>query len=71
MLPLLPPPSQTPHVPPIINTNTNQAGGEFGRQYSRTPHQYTDNLVGHISDVSINGQSYNGSIFDANGTRLS
>ena len=70
MLPLLPPPSQTPHVPPIINTNTNQAGGEFGRQYSRTPHQYTDNQIGLISAASINGQIYNGTIFDANRNRL-
>ena len=35
-----------------------------------TPHQYTDNSVGHISAVSVNGQSYNGNIFYANGIQL-
>ena len=68
MLPLPPPPSQTPPIPPIINTNPSQAVAAFGRQGSHNPQQYTDNSVGHISAVSINGQSYNGSIFDANGT---
>ena len=70
MVPLPPAPSQTPHIPHIINTNPSQAGAVFGRRGSRTPHQPTDNSVGYISDVSINGHIYNGSIFDANGTRL-
>ena len=70
MVPLPPPPSHTPPILPIINTNPSQSGDSFGRQVSRNPHQYTDNSVGHISAVSINGQSYNGSIYDANLTRL-
>ena len=70
IVPLLPPPSQTPPIPPIINTNHIQSGAEFGRRGSRTPHQPTDNSVGHILAVSINGHSYNGSIFYANVIRI-
>ena len=57
MVPLTTAPSQAPHIPPIINTNPSQAGAAFGIQGSRTPHQYTDNSVGNISSVSINGHS--------------
>ena len=71
MVPLPPPPSQSPPIPPIINTNPSKAGVALRRRGSLTPHQSTDNSVGHILAVSINGQSYNGSIFDADGTRLS
>ena len=53
-----------------MNTNIIQSGAAFGIRVSRTTHQPTDNSVGHISAVSINGFSYNGSIFDTNGTRL-
>ena len=70
MVSLPPSPSQTPPVPTIINTNLSQAGAAFGRLGSCNTHQSTDNSMGHISAVSINGQSYNGCIFDANGTRL-
>ena len=70
MVPLPPTPSQTPPISPRIITNPIQAGAAFGRQISRYTHQSTDNSVGHISAVSINGQSYNGSIFDANRTQL-
>ena len=70
MVPLPPPPSQKPPIPPIINTNPSQAGDAFGRRGYFNPHQYTDNSVGHILAVSINGQRYNGSIFDANGTQI-
>ena len=48
MLPLPPPPSQTPPISPIINTNPSQSGTAFGRQGSRNPRQPTDNSVGHI-----------------------
>ena len=70
MVPLPPPHSKTPHIPPIINTNPIKSGAVFERRGSFTPHQDTDNSVGNISDVSINGQSYNGSIFDVNGIRI-
>ena len=70
MVSLRPTPSQAPPISPIINTNPSQSGAAFGRQGSHNPQKSTDNSVGHISAVSINGQSYNGSIFDANGTRL-
>ena len=70
MVPSTSPPPQTPTIPPIIKTNPIQYGDAFGRQGSCTPHQSTDNSVGHISAVSINGKSYNGSIFDANENRL-
>ena len=63
MGPLPPTSSQTPPILPIINTNPNQSRAAFGRWSSCTPHQHTDNSVGHISAVSINGHSYNGSIF--------
>ena len=71
MVLLLPVPPKAPPIPPIINTNPSQAGAVFGRKGSRTPLQPTDNSVGNILDVSIDGHSYNGSIFDANGNRLS
>ena len=51
MVPLPPPPSQTPHIPPIINTNHIQAGSIFWIQGSRTPDQSTYNSVGHILAV--------------------
>ena len=70
MVPLPPTPSQTPPIPPTMNTNPIQYGTAFGRQVSRTPHQYTDNQIGLISAASINGQIYNGTIFDANRNRL-
>ena len=63
-------PSQTTPIPPIINNNTSQYGAAFGRRGSYTTHQPTDNSVGHTSAVSINGNSYNGSIFDSNGNLL-
>ena len=70
MVPLPLPTSQTRPIPPIINTNPSQAGALFGRRGSHNPPQPTYNSVGHILAVQINGHSYNGSIFDANGTRL-
>ena len=70
MMVILPPaPSQAPHIPPIINTNPSQAVDEFGKQGSCNSCQPTNDSVGHILAVSINGHSYNGSIFDSNGTR--
>ena len=70
MVPLPPLPSQESLIPPIINNYPSQDGAAFGRQGSRTTHEATDNSVGHNLDVSINGHSYNGSIFDVNITRL-
>ena len=37
-LTLPPPPSQTPHIQPIINTNPSQAGAASDRQGYSTPH---------------------------------
>ena len=71
MVPLPPASLKSPPIPHIINNNPNQYGAVFRTQGSHTPHQPTDNSVGYILVVSINGHSYNGSIFDANGTRLS
>ena len=70
MVPLPPPPSQTPLIPPAINTNHSQDGADFRKRFYHTSHQPTDNSVGNILDVSINDKSYNGSIFDANVNRL-
>ena len=70
MVPLHPAPSRSPPIPHIINNNPSQYGAVFRTQGSHTPHQPTDNSVGYILAVSINGHSYNGSIFDANGTQL-
>ena len=69
MVPLPLSPSQTPPISNLINTNPRKSGAAFRRRGPRTPHQPTDNSVRHILAVSINGHSYNGSIFDANGTR--
>ena len=70
MVPLTPTHSQNPPILPIINTNPSQAGDEFSKRGSRSPHQSTYNLVERISDVLTNGKGYNGSIFDSHGTRL-
>ena len=70
MVPLPPVPSQTPPIQPIMNTNLSQAGDAFRRRGSCTPHQPTDTLLVHILALSINGNSYNGSIFDSNGNLL-
>ena len=56
-------------VPPIINTNANHAGAAFGRGGSRT-NPRGDNSVSQVSMISINGQSYGGPVYDANGNRL-
>ena len=61
---------QTPPIPPIINNIPSQAKDALRRQGYRTSHQPTYNSVERISAVSTNGHSYNGSIFDINGTRL-
>ena len=61
---LPPPPSDTPPVPPHISTN--EAGSHFGRSGQRQPP--SDNSS--IGMVSINGQSYNGRVFDSNGRPL-
>jgi hypothetical protein len=68
MVQLPPPPVGTAPVPPIISTNSTQAGASFGRRGTRN--QPTDNSVSNISMVSINGQPYNGAIYDAQGTRI-
>ena len=64
MIPLPPPP-----IPAIIKTNPLLAGSSFGRQGSRAP-STSDQSQSNISMISINGQSYNGPIFDTNGNRL-
>ena len=56
-----------PTIPPVIDTNPVQAGAAFGRRGSHQPPQSRDSSVGQ---VSINGWSYTGSIFDANGNRI-
>ena len=70
MVTLRPEPSQTPPIPPIININPIQSEAAFSRRGSRSTKQPTYNSVGYILAVSINGHSYNGSIFDANRTLL-
>ena len=72
MVPLPPPPSKISPIPHTTNTNPSQAGAAFGRRVSCSLRQSIDNSVGHISALSINVQSYNGSIFlcQRNLTRL-
>ena len=48
IVPLLPPPSQTPPIPPIINNNPSLYGAPFRREDSHTSHQSTDNPAVHI-----------------------
>ena len=62
-----PPPNR---VPPVINTNASTAGSAFGRQGTRVNPQHDTSSVSQVSLVSINGQSYNGPVFDSNGTRI-
>ena len=70
--PPLPPvmPFSLQPIPPIINTNPNQAGIAFGRRGSRQQPAAGDTSVGQVSSVSINGRNYTGSVFDANGNRI-
>ena len=68
MIQLPPPPVGNAPVPPVISTTSLQAGASFGRRGTRN--QPTDNSVSNISMVSINGQSYNGAVYDPQGNRL-
>ena len=68
-LPPPPPPAPTnPPIPPVINTNTNHAGQNFGRRGVRTPSSNDSASVGMVS--TIQGQPYTGALFDSNGNRL-
>ena len=71
--PALPPPSlppfpfgNAPPIPPVIETNPHQAGAAFGRRGSRQP----PSIDASIGQVTINGRSYAGSIYDASGNRI-
>ena len=68
MIFLPPPPPLTqaysPPIPPVISTDTNQAGQNFGRRRICTPSSNDSESVGI---VSIQGQPYNGAIYDDNG----
>ena len=68
MVPLPPPPIREAPVPPIIETNPNQAGMSFGRSGTRNRSQDDHSA---ISAVSINGRNYNGHVYDSRGNRLS
>ena len=59
-------------IPPVINTNAQQAGASFGRQGTRSHSNNTSagGSVSQVSMVSINGQSNNGPVFDSNGNRI-
>ena len=56
-----------PPIPPVIETNPGQAGNAFGRRGSRQPTSSDNSTIGQ---VSINGRSFTGSVFDANGNRI-
>ena len=51
---------------PVINTSASTAGSTFGRTGTRVQ---SDN-VRQISQISINGQRYNGPVYDANHNRI-
>ena len=53
-----------PLIPTVIDTDPAQAGAAFGRRGSRQPPTSGDSSIGQ---VSINGRSYAGPVFDANG----
>ena len=57
-----------PPIPPVINTNPSEAGAAFGRRGTRQPPPSGDSSIGQ---VSINGRTYNGPVFDSNGNRIS
>ena len=59
---LPPPPAPIAPLPPI--NNPNNAGANFGRSGNRSRDSIT------VSTVSINGQPYQGNIFDRNGNAL-
>ena len=63
---LSPPTMSARGVPPIINTSASTAGNTFGRSGTRI----SSDSVSQISQVSINGQTYNGPLFDANHNRI-
>ena len=60
---LPPPPSLIPPTPPSNNQTAN-AGASFGRSGTRARDSVS------VSSVSINGQPYQGNIFDHNGNSL-
>ena len=69
--PLPPPPPPPPAVPapapPIPGTiTTNNAGQAFGSSASRGGNVDASSIIS-----TVNGQAYNGHVYDANGNRIS
>lgn len=64
---LPPAPDNHAPIPPVIDTNPVQAGTSFGRRGSRQP---PNSGQSSVSQVSINGQSHFGPIYDANQNRI-
>ena len=72
--PLPPPPTHgmVPPPPPVpfINTNASQTGSSFGRQGTRIAPSSDSTQISNVSAVTINGQTYNGPVFDRNNNRI-
>lgn len=68
LVPLPPPPSTSAGgpVPPMVMTNSSTAGQSFGRAGTKVAS--TDNST--IANVTVNGRSYSGAIFDAQGNHI-
>ena len=64
VLPLMEPPPSS--VPPMVTTNTTNAGQCFGRSGTRV--RASD--VSTIASVTINGRNFQYPVFDSNGNRL-
>ena len=54
----------------MISTYTNQAGYSFGRRDTRKPSQDDLQSVSNVSTVSINSRTFNGPLYDGNGTQI-
>ena len=69
LVPLPPPPTnmaQPGVVPPVIMTQAQTAGQNFGRSGTRVRHSDTST----IASVTVNGRSIQGPVFDVNGNQI-
>ena len=63
LVPFPPLPGPTPHISPMVVTESNSSGQYF---FCRVTHQQTFNDSSSIDSVSINGRPHQRILFDAN-----